>query len=228
VLGLIYDVHGNLEALEAVLADAGEAGIGRFLLGGDYALFGLRPAETVQRLHSLEARWIRGNVDRWTAHEHEAPDDPLVHDAIVECREALGDRRVSELGELPGWLGDEGRVRYTHASPLSDVRSFAPEPGDEDVELLAGHREPLQVFGHTHLAFERLGPDGVRLVNPGSVGMPMDGDQRASWAILHDDGRVEHRRVSYDYEGVVAELRAIGAGWADRSARRIELAQFVT
>jgi diadenosine tetraphosphatase ApaH/serine/threonine PP2A family protein phosphatase len=68
----------------------------------------------------------------------------------------------------------------------------------------------------------------VRLVNPGSVGMPMDGDQRASWAILHDDGRVEHRRVEYDHGAVVAELRAIGAPWADRSARRIELAQFVT
>jgi hypothetical protein len=52
MLGLIYDVHGNLEALEAVLTDAGEAGIGRFLLGGDYALFGLKPAETVERLRT--------------------------------------------------------------------------------------------------------------------------------------------------------------------------------
>jgi diadenosine tetraphosphatase ApaH/serine/threonine PP2A family protein phosphatase len=108
------------------------------------------------------------------------------------------------------------------------MRSFAPEPSDEDEELLAGHGEPLQVFGHTHLPFERTGPGGIRLVNPGSVGMPMDGDQRASWAILHDDGGVEHRRVAYDHERVVAELRSIGAPWAERSARRIELAQFVS
>jgi diadenosine tetraphosphatase ApaH/serine/threonine PP2A family protein phosphatase len=228
VLGLIYDVHGNLEALEAVLTDAGEAGIGRFLLGGDYALFGLRPAETVERLRGLDARWIRGNVDRWTAHEHDAPDDELLREAITECREALGDRTVAELDALPEWLSDEGRVRFTHASPISDVRSFAPEPGGEDEELLGGHSEPLQVFGHTHLPFERTTPGGIRLVNPGSVGMPMDGDQRASWAILHDDGRVEHRRVAYDYEAVVAQLREIGAAWADRSARRIERAQFVT
>jgi diadenosine tetraphosphatase ApaH/serine/threonine PP2A family protein phosphatase len=228
VIGLIYDVHGNLEALEAVLADAGEAGIGRFVLGGDYALFGPRPAETVERLRSLEARWIRGNVDRWTAHPHEAPDDALVHGAIVDCSEDLGDRVVAELGVLPEFLVDEGRVRFSHASPISDVRSFAPEPTDEDEELLDGHREPLQVFGHTHVAFEREGPGGIRLVNPGSVGMPLDGDQRASWAILHDDGRIEHRRVSYDYEGVIAELNGIGAAWADRSARRIGLAQFVT
>lgn len=228
MLGLIYDVHGNLEALEAVLTDAGEAGIGRFLLGGDYALFGLRPAETVERLRELDARWIRGNVDRWTAHPHEAPDDAVLQGAIVECREALGDHTVADLDALPEWLADDGRVRFTHASPVSDLRSFAPEPSDEDEELLAGHSEPLQVFGHTHLPFERTGPGGVRLVNPGSVGMPMDGDQRASWAILHDDGRIEHRRVDYDYERVVAGLRAIGAAWAGRSARRIELAQFVT
>jgi diadenosine tetraphosphatase ApaH/serine/threonine PP2A family protein phosphatase len=228
VLGLIYDVHGNLEALEAVLADAGEAGIGRFLLGGDYALFGLRPAETVERLRSLDARWIRGNVDRWTAHPHDAPDDAVLHGAIVECREALGERVVADLDALPEWLVDDGQVRFSHASPVSDLRSFGAEPGDEDEELLGGHREPLQIFGHTHLPFERRGPGGVRLVNPGSVGMPMDGDQRASWAILHDDGRIEHRRVAYDWEGVVAGLRAIGASWADRSARRIELAQFVT
>jgi diadenosine tetraphosphatase ApaH/serine/threonine PP2A family protein phosphatase len=226
VLGLIYDVHGNLEALEAVLTDAGEAGIGRFVLGGDYALFGLRPAETVERLHSLDAHWIRGNVDRWTAHLHEAPEDDLVRDAIEWCSTELGDRVLAELGELPEFHLEEG-VRFSHGSPLSDVRSFAPQPSGEDEELLAGHGEPLQVFGHTHIAFQRPGPDGIRLVNPGSVGMPLDGDQRASWAILHDDGRVEHRRVAYDYERVVAGLRAIGSRWADRSARRVELAQFV-
>lgn len=226
MLGLIYDVHGNLEALEAALTDAGEAGVGRFVLGGDYALFGPRPLETVERLRGLDdARWIRGNVDRWTAHPHEAPDDPAIQAAIVECREVLGERLVADLDALPEWLGDDG-VRFTHGSPLSDVQSFGPEAADGEEELLAGHREPLQVFGHTHVPFERQGPDGVRLVNPGSVGMPFDGDQRASWAILHEDGRVEHRRVAYDYERVVAELRALGAPWADRSARRIEQARF--
>jgi diadenosine tetraphosphatase ApaH/serine/threonine PP2A family protein phosphatase len=58
--------------------------------------------------------------------------------------------------------------------------------------------------------------------------MPLDGDRRASWAILHDDGQIEHRRVVYDYEYVVGELRKGGEPWAERTARRIELAQFVT
>ena len=226
MLGLIYDVHGNLEALEAVLADAGEAGIGRFLLGGDYALFGPRPAETVERLRSLDARMIRGNGERWTAHAHEAPDDDVVQGAIEECRAQLGDRTVADLAALPEWVADEGRVRYCHGSPISDVRSFMPEPGDDDEELLGDHSEPLLVFGHTHLPFERPGPRGVRLVNPGSVGMPFDGDPRASWAILHDDGRVEHRRVGYDHEAAARAVRELGGAWTNVVARRIEQARF--
>jgi diadenosine tetraphosphatase ApaH/serine/threonine PP2A family protein phosphatase len=228
VLGLIYDVHGNLEALEAVLADAGEAGVGRFLLGGDYALFGPQPAETVERLRSLDAHMIRGNGERWTEHAHEAPDDAVVKAAIEECRAQLGDRVVADLGAMPEWLADEGRVRFCHASPISDVRSFTPEPSDEDEELLGGHREPLIVFGHTHVPFERQGPGGVRLVNPGSSGMPFDGDPRASWAVLHDDGRVEHRRVEYDHLAAAEAVRALGGSWTDVVARRIETARFAT
>jgi diadenosine tetraphosphatase ApaH/serine/threonine PP2A family protein phosphatase len=223
VLGLIYDVHGNFEALDAVLADAGEAGVGRFLLGGDYALFGPRPAETVERLRTLDARWIRGNGERWTAHPHEAPDH--VQDAIEECRTLLEDRTVADLAALPEWLADDG-VRFCHGSPMSDVASFMPEPGPDDERFLAGAREPLIVFGHTHLPFERQGPGGVRLVNPGSVGMPFDGDTRASWAILHDDGRVEHRRVEYDHQATAAAVRALGGRWTETVARRIELARF--
>ena len=227
MLGLIYDVHGNLEALEAVLADAGGAGVGRFLLGGDYALFGPEPAETVASLRALGARMIRGNGERWTAHRHEAPDDPVVQGGIEECAAQLGDHTVADLAALPEWLEGDG-VRFCHGSPVSDVRSFAPEPGPDDEELLGGHDEPLIVFGHTHVPFERQGPGGVRLVNPGSAGMPFDGDPRAAWAILHDDGRVEHRRVGYDHEAAARAVRALGGQWADVVARRIELAQFVT
>jgi diadenosine tetraphosphatase ApaH/serine/threonine PP2A family protein phosphatase len=65
-------------------------------------------------------------------------------------------------------------------------------------------------------------------VNPGSVGMPFDGDPRAAWAILHDDGRVEHRRVGYDHAGAAQAVRDLGGSWTDVVARRIELARFVT
>jgi diadenosine tetraphosphatase ApaH/serine/threonine PP2A family protein phosphatase len=225
VLGLIYDVHGNLEALEAVLTDAHEVGVGRFLLGGDYALFGPRPAETVERLRALDAQMIRGNGERWTEHVHEAPENHVVRGAIEDCRAQLGDRLVAELGALPEWVLRDG-VRFCHASPISDVRSFLPEPGPDDEEMLGDHDEWLLVFGHTHLPFERPGPRGVRLVNPGSVGMPFDGDPRAAWAILHDDRRVERRRVAYNHQAAADAVRALGGSWADVVARRIELAQF--
>ena len=79
VIGLLYDVHGNLPALEAVLADARETGAERFVLGGDYASFGAWPRESVERLRELDATWIRGNVDRWLLDRGDAP--PPTHAA---------------------------------------------------------------------------------------------------------------------------------------------------
>jgi predicted phosphodiesterase len=223
---LIYDVHGNLPALDAVLEDARGAGAATVLLGGDYALFGPWPAETVEALSTLpRATWIRGNVDRWSAHPDDAPEDALIREAIEACRTALGADAVRELGALP-----EQRVidatRYCHGSPVSDVRSFMPAPADVDAELLGSTEEMRVVFGHTHLQFRRETESGVELVNPGSVGMPFDGDPRAAYALLDDDDRIELRRVAYDYEasGAAVEAQFPGAAWAARSARRLRSA----
>lgn len=223
---LIYDVHGNLPALRAVLGDSRSAGASEVVLGGDYALFGPWPAETVAALRWLTgATWIRGNVDRWSASPADAPDDPLVRDAIDACRSAIGVDAVGALGALPEQTVIGG-TRYCHGSPISDVRSFMPEPAAADGELLGDARERRVVFGHTHLQFARTTVAGVELVNPGSVGMPFDGDPRAAYALLQDDDRVELRRVAYDYEasaGAVEE-RFGGAPWAARSARRLRSA----
>jgi diadenosine tetraphosphatase ApaH/serine/threonine PP2A family protein phosphatase len=223
---LLYDVHGNLPALDAVLADVAATDARSFVLGGDYALFGPFPLETVERLETLDAHWIRGNVDRWAAHPAEAPDHPLPQSAIAACRAALGDARVAQLGALPEQLVIDG-ARYCHASPVSDLRSFLPEPASDEAELLADVEEPLLVFGHTHLQFARQAKDGaVELVNPGSVGIPLDGDTRAAYALLHDDGRVEHRRVEYDAPASAAALRdRFDAPFAETIARRIETAR---
>ena len=224
-LAILYDIHGNLPALEAVLADVRRAGADAALLGGDYALFGPFPSETVAALRSVpEATWIRGNVDRWCADPDDAPDE-LARAAIADCRGALGAEVVDELAGLPEQIV-LGGTRYCHASPLSDVRSFMPEPGDDDDELLAGSGERQIVFGHTHLAFRRTRPDGVQLINPGSVGMPFDGDTRAAYALLHDDGSLEHRRVEYDMEAAAAGVldRFGGVPWAERSADRLRRA----
>jgi diadenosine tetraphosphatase ApaH/serine/threonine PP2A family protein phosphatase len=85
----------------------------------------------------------------------------------------------------------------------------------------------MLVFGHTHLPFEREGPDGILLVNPGSVGIPLDGDTRAAYALLHEDGRIEHRRAEYYAVASAAALRDRFRGeFVEVIARRIESAQF--
>jgi diadenosine tetraphosphatase ApaH/serine/threonine PP2A family protein phosphatase len=222
-LAIIYDVHGNLPALEAVLADARAADAQRFLLGGDYALFGPFQAESIAALRALEqATWIRGNVDRWAAIQ-DVPDDDVLLRAIADCRETVGARLADELGELPEQVVIDG-TRYCHASPMSDMRSFLPEPGDDDEEMLAGASEPRVVFGHTHLQFRRSGPGGVELLNPGSVGLPLDGDARSAYALAHDDGSIEHRRVDYDRDAAISALqeRFGDVAWAERSVRRLQ------
>jgi predicted phosphodiesterase len=228
VLALLYDVHGNLAALDAVLADARGRGADTWLLGGDYALFGPEPEATVERLRGLpDATWIRGNGERWTADPDAAPDNPVVPAAVRACRDALGPSLADELGALPEHAFLDG-TRFVHGSPLSDVRSFAPEPDDEDEELLAGAAEARVVFGHTHLPFRRRSAGGdVELVNPGSVGMPFDGDTRAAYALVLPDGSVEHVRVEYDAASAAARVRELHPGeeWADVVARRIEQAR---
>jgi putative phosphoesterase len=216
VIACLYDVHGKLPALEAVLADLGEAD--RYILGGDYTLFGGWPTETLARLRELEpAIWIRGNGERWTAD----PPEQL-REAIDAVRAELGEAQVAELGALPETAVD-GDMLICHGSPVSDVRSFLPEPAEDEPELLDGVTASRLMFGHTHLQFRRMA-GGIELVNPGSVGVPLDGDHRAAYAVIHDDGRLEFRRVAYDHEASAATLRSLG-DWAEVAALRIERAR---
>ena len=224
MLAVLYDVHGNLPALEAVIADAEAAGAEGWILGGDYALFGGWPAETVERLRALErASWIRGNGERWAGDPGAAPDNPVVPGAVAAARAALGEDTVGDLASLPFSLPCEG-ILVCHGSPLSDVDSFAPDDDGRDEELLHGTEARRVLFGHTHLPFSRTSEGGVELVNPGSVGMPFDGDPRAAYALLGDDGRISHRRVQYDHRASAERVRAIGEDWSEVVARRIELA----
>ena len=160
--------------------------------------------------------------ERWTAAPADAPDDATIQGAIAACADALGEDAVAGLAALPE-RAELADAVVVHASPVSDVRSFSPAPADDDAELLGGEAPGLLLFGHTHVPFAREhGP--TRLVNPGSVGMPFDGDPRAAYALLHDDGTVEHRRVAYDHRASAARVR--GSGWGDVVARRIERAAF--
>ncbi len=229
MLALLYDVHGNLPALDAVLADARDQAAERYLIGGDVALFGAWPEQAVARLRELEpATWIRGNGERWTADPASAPDGDPVQGAIAAAREALGDALVAELAELPESTAIDDHTRAWHGSPVSDVRSFLPQPGDDEAELLEGVEEARLIFGHTHLPFRRVSAErGIELVNPGSVGMPFDGDRRAAYALIDSDGAIVHRRVDYDHAASAAALgeRYGDASWIAVVQRRIALAR---
>jgi predicted phosphodiesterase len=225
MLALLYDIHGNLPALEAVLDDARDRDVRAWLLGGDMAPFGAWPAETVARLRELpEATWIRGNTERWLVDP--IPSEEPMAAAVQACRDALGDELADELGHLPESARIDADTVAWHGSPVSDMTSFTPEPGDDEAELLAGVTDRRLVFGHTHLQFRRTaaGPDGpVELVNPGSVGIPLDGDRRAAYAVLHDDGSIELRRVDYGWQSAAdAVCEKIG----ELPAKRIEQARF--
>jgi predicted phosphodiesterase len=226
---LLYDVHGNLPALEAVIEDASSAGVEGFVLGGDYALFGARPAETVARLRELDAIWIRGNTDRWLTDAADAPDNPVVERSLAYCRVTLGSALCDELAAMAGTTELDGAL-ICHASPRSDMVSIAPEPSENDAELLEPGDPEVIVFGHTHLQFVRQARERT-LVNPGSVGMPFDGDPRAAYALWRGGEQFELQRVAYDVETYIADLRQrMGAALGDSVetlARRLEQAAFV-
>ena len=222
MLGIIYDVHGNLPALEAVLAEAEREGVDEWLLGGDYCAFGPWPVETLARLRELEnAAWLRGNGERWLVdppRELPAEQSEFIFAALASAIFELPVEDIDALVGLPT-LAEREDAFYCHGSPLSDVESFEPEPADEDGRLLAGVKERQVVFGHSHVQFRRSGPNGTDLVNPGSVGMPLDGNTGAAWAIRRENRELEFRRTAYDVGPAVAKMR--GYDWGERVAQRL-------
>jgi predicted phosphodiesterase len=197
VLAVLYDIHGNLVALEEVLKDADDAGADAYLLGGDFASWSPWSLETIERLRALpQTTWIRGNGERWL---REPPlERPEIADELRELDSGLG-AEEGWLYSLQAQVELDG-VLYVHGSPLSDVESFPAERSGDDERMLDGVRDKTVVFGHSHLQFKRPGPNGTTLLNPGSAGMPLDGDVRAAYALRRDDGEFEFRRVEYDIE----------------------------
>jgi len=219
MLGVLYDIHGNLPALERILAEADALEVDRWLLGGDYGTPSPWPDETLERLKALpNATWIRGNGERWL---REPPlDRPEVMETYELFQGSYDEALVDWLYALPTQAELDG-VLYVHGSPLSDVESFPSEPGDDDERMLNGVRDRTVVFGHSHLQFRRPGPNGTTLINPGSAGMPLDDDVRAAYALRGDDGEFVFRRVEYDVERAAQAWEGVGSDFGTFAAQRI-------
>jgi diadenosine tetraphosphatase ApaH/serine/threonine PP2A family protein phosphatase len=217
VLAALYDIHGNLPALEEVLKDAEGAGADSYLLGGDFGVGSPWPVETLERLLALpDSTWIRGNGERWL---REPPlDRPEVAQALAEMNSGVGTWE-GWLYSLQAQVGLDA-VLYVHGSPLSDVESFPADPGPDDERMLNGVHDKTVVFGHSHLQFERPGPNGTTLINPGSAGMPLDGDVRAAYALRDGNGEFEFRRVEYDIERAATAWEKL-PGWGAMVANRL-------
>ena len=202
----LYDIHGNLPALDAVLAEV-DADV--ILVGGDFVA-GPWPAETYERLTSLEGdvRFIRGNADREVVEEEPGRAPPELMDFV---RGRLSDDAFSFLRSLP--LAETiDRVLFCHATPRDDEEIFTRvSPEESWREALDGVDADIVVCGHTHIQFDRPIGD-IRVVNAGSVGMPYEREAGAYWALL-DGNDVELRRTEY----VPGDLSVWPGEWPEAS-----------
>jgi putative phosphoesterase len=224
----LYDVHGNLPALDAALAAADSAGAELILVGGDVVL-GPMPREVLERLRALgpRARFIRGNCDRLVvdaANGGAATSlPPVVQEQAAWTTAQLDREQLDFLAALPLTLSVDvdgaGRVLFCHATPRSDEEIVTVRTGDELLrEMVSGVAEPLVVCGHTHLQFDRV-VGGTRLVNAGSVGMPF-GTPGAHWLLI-DHGEVTLMRTPYDLAAAAELIRATGYPHAADFARDV-------
>lgn len=211
----IYDIHGNLPALEAVLDEVRQADVDQIVVGGD-VVPGPMPCETTAALLGLEVpvHFIRGNgesevlavragakpsaavpeefhdVIRWVAHE-----------LLAEQARVLGEWPLTLRLEVPG----VGEVMFCHATPRSDAEIFTRlTPEDHLLPIFEPTGAALVICGHTHMQFDRA-IGGVRVVNAGSVGMPF-GEPGADWLLLGPD--VEFKHTPYDLTAAAERIRA--------------------
>jgi predicted phosphodiesterase len=218
----LYDIHGNPDALEAVLADDRAADPDVVVVGGD-AVPGPFARATLGRLEAVRVpvRMLRGNGEREVAASvgTPAPADDLAAITAGLTAAELGTERALALGELPLTLECDG-VLYCHASPRRDDEMLTRiSPPDRWQAVLEGVTAPLVIGGHTHQADDRRVGD-VRFVNAGSVGLPYEGDGAARWLWV-EDGIPEKRTTTYD--AAAAGERILAAGWPDERSVRAAL-----
>jgi len=231
---IVSDIHGNLTALEAVLADLREVSPDLIFHGGDLVHGGANSAEIVDRIRYLGWAGVLGNTDEMLFRPASLQEfgsrlpqlkslwDSIEEMAVVE-REWLGEERLAWLRGLP-FKQVHGSMALVHAGPDSCWRAPMPEAADEELETVYSTlRRPIVVYAHVHRSFVRTLPL-MTVVNTGSVSMSHDGDRRASYLLL-EDGKPEIRRVEYDVDLEVKALRRCGLPHGEWIGRILESAR---
>jgi putative phosphoesterase len=222
----LYDIHGNLPALEAVLEELQQLSVDAIVVGGD-VLPGPMPRECLELLHQnrIPTAFIHGNGES-------AALESLKGGALAKVPEAfrpavewsarqVPDEIATAMRAWPTTLQLEiegvGDTLFCHATPRNDTELFTRLSPDERIRtMFAGTRCELAVCGHTHMQFDRT-VDAIRVVNAGSVGMPF-GDPGACWLLLGPD--VQLRRTNYDLDAAAARLRQSGFPGVDQFVER--------
>jgi predicted phosphodiesterase len=233
-IAIVSDIHDNLTAFQAVLADLRETSPDLVLHGGDLVSGGSSPAEVVDLVRDLGWRGVFGNTDEAIARPEtleefatQSPAPRSLWDAVREMtaftREALGEERIAWLGALPRVV-IHPPVALVHASPASAWRS--PLAGATNAELESTYLPlglAIAVYGHIHQPFVRDVAE-FTVINTGSVSQSFDGDPRASYLLI-DNGTAKVRRVEYDLEREINAITASGLPHADWMARTLRAAR---
>jgi len=233
-LAILSDIHGNLEALEAVLADAKEHGYDRLLCLGDVVGYGADPEACVQRIR--ETVWhtcgveavVKGNHDAAAANGMDDDFNPAAREAVRWTRQHLCEDTLTWLTKLPMTLETSG-VLLVHASPYKPEEWIYVTTFDDASDAFTAFHQRVAFIGHSHVPFHvltdatytRIERDdrprirmmaGFRyLVNVGSVGQPRDGDPRGCYEILDLEEEVLERfRVAYPVDVAADKIRNAG------------------
>jgi predicted phosphodiesterase len=206
----VYDIHGNPEALEAVLGDPRANDPDVVLVGGD-AVPGRFCASVLDRLEALPTRWVRGNGEREVATRE--------NEWGVITADEIGEVRARTLGDVPLTVSIDG-VLYCHATPRDDNTILTRISSEARyAQALEGVTERLVVAGHTHQQHDvTIGE--IRFINAGSVGLPYEGDGAARWLWV-EDGVPELRQTAYDARAAGEAMLA--AGWPDERSIKAAL-----
>jgi putative phosphoesterase len=204
----ISDIHGNLPALVAVIADLEREAVDRVVVAGD-TVSGPWPVEVFDTIVRVGAEVVRGNADR-----HVVEREDSLGQLAPWCADRLGEERLATVASWPLTLelrvDGLGTVLVCHSTPLSDEPIYTRQtPDDELVEVLGDPDADVVLCGHTHMQYDRALSNGLRVVNPGSVGMPYEGAPGAYWALLGPG--VEFRKTVYDTGATAEAIRALGA-----------------